>query len=118
MVEKDFIEIMDEEAIVGLEGERLLRSRDFYALFFTTSDFSVHYQHERIGSSPFTPDIQIESKILLAARVWIVKDIDVKAKRIMVEMTKEGRPPKSGDEGFVSNEVRENMESSCGREIV
>ena len=43
--------------------------------------------------------------------MWIVKDIDVKAKRIMVEMTKEGRPPKFiSDEGFVSNEVRENME--------
>ena len=111
MVEQDFIEIMDNEAIVGLEGERLLRSRDFYALFFTTSDFSVHYQHERIGSLPFTPEIQIESKILLAGRVWIVKDIDVKAKRIKVEMTKEGRPPKFiSDEGFVSNEVRENME--------
>ena len=111
MVEQDFIEIMDDEAIVGLEGERLLRSRDFYALFFTTSEFSVHYQHERIGSLPFTPEIQIESKMRLAGRVWIVKDIDVKAKRIQVERTKEGKPPKFiSDEGFVSNEVRENME--------
>lgn len=111
MVEKEFIEIMGEEAIVGLEGEKLLKSREFYALFLTTSDFSVHFQHERIGSLPFTPDIQIESKILLAGRVWNVKDIDTKAKRIMVERTKEGKAPKfiSGA-GFVSNEVRENME--------
>lgn len=111
MVEKEFVEIMDEEAIVGIEGERLLRFRDFYALFLTTSDFSVHYQHERIGSLPFTPDIQIESKILLAGRVWVVRDIDIKAKRILVDKTKEGKAPKfvSG-EGFVSNEVRVNME--------
>jgi ATP-dependent Lhr-like helicase len=82
-----------------------------YALFFTTSDFSVHYQHGASAVCPFTPDIQIESKILLAGRVWIVKDIDVKAKRLLVEMTKRRRPPKFiSDEGFVSNEVRENME--------
>ncbi|WP_373471307.1 DEAD/DEAH box helicase [Carnobacterium alterfunditum] len=111
MVEKEFIEIIGEEAIVGLEGEKLLNSRDFYAMFLTTSDFSVHYQHERIGSLPFTPDIQIESKILLAGRVWNVKDIDIKAKRIMVEKTTEGKAPKFiSDAGFVSNEVRENME--------
>lgn len=111
MVEKEFIEIMGEEAIVGLEGERLLRFRDFYAMFLTTSDFSVHYQHERIGSLPFTPDIQLESKILLAGRVWNVKDIDIKAKRIRVEKTTEGKAPKFlSDAGFVSNEVRENME--------
>lgn len=111
MVEKEFIEIMGEEAIVGLEGEQLLRFREFYAMFLTTSDFSVHYQHERIGSLPFTPDIQIESKILLAGRVWNVKDIDIKAKRIMVEKTTEGKAPKFiSDAGFVSNEVRENME--------
>ena len=111
MVEKEFIEIMGEEAIVGLEGEQMLRFREFYAMFLTTSDFSVHYQHERIGSLPFTPDIQIESKILLAGRVWNVKDIDIKAKRIMVDKTTEGKAPKFiSDAGFVSNEVRENME--------
>lgn len=111
MVEKEFIEIMGEEAIVGLEGEQLLRFREFYAMFLTTSDFSVHYQHERIGSLPFTPDIQIESKILLAGKVWNVKDIDIKAKRIMVDKTTEGKAPKFiSDAGFVSNEVRENME--------
>lgn len=111
MVENEFIEILGTEAIVGLEGERLLGFRDFYAMFMTTSDFSVHYQHERIGSLPFTPDIQIESKILLAGRVWNVKDIDIKAKRVMVEKTTEGKAPKFvSDAGFVSNEVRENME--------
>ncbi|MFL2105618.1 DEAD/DEAH box helicase [Desemzia sp. FAM 23991] len=111
MVENEFIEILGTEAIVGLEGEQLLGFRDFYAMFMTTSDFSVHYQHERIGSLPFTPDIQIDSKILLAGRVWNVKDIDIKAKRVMVEKTTEVKAPKFvSDAGFVSNEVRENME--------
>jgi ATP-dependent Lhr-like helicase len=34
MIEQEFIEIMDDEAIVGLEGERLLRSRDFLRTVF------------------------------------------------------------------------------------
>ena len=43
MIEHEYLERIKgrNELIVGIEGERILRSKDFYAVFLTPEEFTV-----------------------------------------------------------------------------
>ena len=80
----DFLEKLQQEVIIGVEGEKVVNSRDFYSVFKTEENFKVVNAGNTIGEIPFSPQIVEDENILLAAKIWKIKFVDFKSKKIEV----------------------------------
>lgn len=110
LIEIDFIEKLQHEVIIGIEGERIVNSRDFYSVFKTEENFKVISAGNTIGEIPFSPQIIEDENILLAAKIWKIKFVDHKAKRIEVTPTKDGKKPMFfGGGAVIHQRIREKM---------
>lgn len=84
MINNDFIEMTEEKGlIVGLAGERLLRSFKFYAVFKDSEDYSVRCGSDEIGTITTPPPVG--DRFALAGKVWEVEELDVQRKLIYVK---------------------------------
>lgn len=110
LIEKDILELLGNELIIGLEGEKITNSREFYTVFKSEPNFKVVHQDKTIGEIPPVALIAIDENILLAAKIWKIIDIDYKAKKIAVIPAKDGKKPKFlGTGGDVHSRIREKM---------
>lgn len=110
LIKENYIEILEEQAIVGIETENLLYKGDFFAHFQIENYFSVYYFQSKIGEIPIDNTISKGDNIFLAGQVWSIQSIQEHSRKVIVEKSVTGRPPKfSGHEAFVSNEIRERM---------
>jgi len=82
LISVDFLEKLQHEVIIGIEGEKIVNSRDFYSVFKTEENFKVVNAGNTIGELPFSPQIIEDENILLAAKIWKIKFIDFKSKKI------------------------------------
>ena len=88
MVNRDFLELTEEKGlIVGLAGERLLRSFQFYAVFKDSEDFTVRATGENgtaeeIGTITTPPPVG--DRFALGGRVWEVDELDIQRKLLYV----------------------------------
>lgn len=106
----DFLEKLADEVIIGVEGEKIVNSRDFYSAFTVEDNFKVVSGGNKIGEIPFSPQVKEDENILLAAKIWKIKFVDFKAKKIEVIPTNDGKKPKfSGEGGIVHPEIRKKM---------
>lgn len=88
----DHLEQMpDGELILGLAGERIVRSRDFYAVFQTPPEWDVLHGTRTLGRISPSPDLQPGTCLLLIGRVWEVKEIFPDRKQVLVIPAKEAR---------------------------
>ena len=86
----DQIEQMETgELILGLAGEKVVRSRDFYAVFATPPEWDVFYKERTLGRISPRPDLHPGTCLLLVGRLWEVKDIFQDKQQVMVEPAKE-----------------------------
>ena len=109
-VKMDHLELLGDEYIIGLEGEKLVNNREFYSVFTTRRDLQVYHKGNRIGEVPESPMILPEQNILLAARVWKITDVNLQGKRVEVVKAKDGKKPLFfGGAGDVSKLVRQEM---------
>ncbi|MFA5561775.1 MAG: DEAD/DEAH box helicase [Eubacteriales bacterium] len=109
MVENDLIEMTEERGlIVGLEGERLINSFKFFAVFKDTEAYTVRCDSEEIGTITTPPPVG--DRFALAGRVWEVTDADPPRKLVYVKHV-EGKMPVSwpGDSGEVHTRLLERM---------
>jgi ATP-dependent Lhr-like helicase len=83
LIEIDFLEKIHHEVIIGVEGEKIVNSRDFYSVFKSEENFKVINAGNTIGAIPFSPQIIEDENILLAAKIWKIKFIDFKSKKII-----------------------------------
>ena len=105
-----WLELIGQELLIGVEGEYVVNSRDFYSVFKTEPAFKVQHAGKTIGEIPLTPQVQENENLLLAARIWKIKYIDEKAKKIEVVPASDGkRPIFLGGGGVVDGKVREKM---------
>lgn len=110
LIKIDFIEVVDDELVVGIGAERTIKSRDFYAHFESKTDFNVVNDNEHIGEIPLSMETIAGANIYLAARIWKIKDIDMDAKKIYVIPARDGKPPIfGGGAGDISHLVRREM---------
>lgn len=110
LIENDFLEKLQNEVIIGVEGEKIVNSRDFYSVFKTEENFKVVHTGNTVGSLPFSPQIIEEENILLAAKIWKIKFIDLKAKKIEVIPANDGKKPMFfGGGSIVYHKIREKM---------
>ena len=109
MLNHDFLEMTDEkEVIIGLAGERLLRSFKFYAVFKDSEDYTVRCGSDEIGTITTPPPIG--DRFALAGRVWEVEELDIERRLIYVKGV-EGKMEISwpGDFGEVHTKILQRM---------
>jgi ATP-dependent Lhr-like helicase len=110
LIAQDLLELLGNELIIGVEGEKIVNSKDFYTVFVATPSYKVVHYDKAIGEIPLLSIIQVDENILLAARIWKVVDIDTKAKKISVVPAKDGRKPKFfGAGGDIHARIWEKM---------
>ncbi len=109
MLQNDYLEMTDEKTlIVGLSGERLLRSFKFYAVFKDSEDYTVRCGSDEIGTITTPPPVG--DRFALAGRVWEVEELDVGHKLIYVKSV-DGKMEVSwpGDYGEIHTRILERM---------
>lgn len=79
------------ELILDLAGEKIVRSRDFYAVFTTPPEWDVFFKERTLGRIAPRPDLQPGACLLLVGRLWEVKDIFPDKQQVMVGPAKEAR---------------------------
>lgn len=110
LIDIDFLEKLQQEVIIGVEGEMVVNSREFYSVFKTEENFKVVNAGNTIGEIPFSPQIIEDENILLSAKIWKIKYVDHKAKKIEVIPTKDGKKPMFfGTGAVVHQKIREKM---------
>jgi len=109
-VKSDYLEIIEHELILGVEGEKIVNSREFYSVFKTEQNFKVISSGKTIGDIPFSPQVKIDENLLLAARIWKIIDIDFNGLKIIVIPAKDGKKPIFfGIGGNIHPRIREEM---------
>ncbi len=109
MVQNEYIQTTDERTlIIGLNGEKLLRSFKFYAVFKDSEDFTVRSGSDEIGTITTPPPVG--DRFALAGRVWEVEELDIQRKLIYVKPV-QGKMMVSwpGDAGEVHTRILERM---------
>ncbi|MDQ2771203.1 MAG: DEAD/DEAH box helicase, partial [Bacteroidota bacterium] len=106
----DWLETLGQELLIGVEGEFVVNGRDFYSVFRTEPAFKVVHAGNTVGEIPYSPQVQENENLLLAARIWKIKLVDLAAKRIEVGPAQDGKPPLFfGGGGVVHARIREKM---------
>ncbi|RXJ00616.1 DEAD/DEAH box helicase [Anaerobacillus alkaliphilus] len=103
MLEQDILEMVKgpNELIVGLAGERILRSRDFYAVFITPEEYMVLEGVRKIGTLDKSTFLGSEGdNIILAGKLWTIKQIDMEKNKIYVSKAVNGKPPRYSSSGL------------------
>mgnify|MGYP000973115709 CR=1 FL=1 len=109
-VELDYLENIDRELILGIEGENIVNSREFYSVFKTERTFKVYHKGQKIGDLQPNSQLKIDENIFLSARIWKIKDIDVQGFKITVIPAPDGKKPKFfGGGGSIHRQIREEM---------
>jgi ATP-dependent helicase Lhr and Lhr-like helicase len=94
MAVADLIEgTSQSDFILGLQGEKIVRSKEFYTAFLTPEEFSVLHDGRRIGSVAMFPATNTDQFLILAGRRWRVLEINTERRVILVVPAKGGRLP-------------------------
>ncbi|NTW54540.1 MAG: DEAD/DEAH box helicase [Chlorobaculum sp.] len=110
LISIDFLEQIQDDVIIGIEGEKVVNRYDFYSVFKMEENFKIVNAGNEIGEVPFSPQIIEDENILLSAKIWKIKFIDQKSKRIEVIPTKDGKKPIFfGSQGVIHQRIREKM---------
>lgn len=110
LISIDFLEQLQQEVIIGIEGEKIVNSRDFYSAFTIEDAYKVVHAGNRIGELPYSPQLREDENVLLAAKIWKILFVDLKAKKIEVVPAKDGKKPIfSSGGGIVHQRIREKM---------
>lgn len=106
----DFLEKLGNEYIIGIEGEKMVNTKDFYSLFHTPTFFKVSSHGVKIGELPLTPQVREDENVYLSAKIWKIKYIDFEFKKIEVITAKDGKKPLFlGDAADTAHLIRKKM---------
>ncbi|MBE6647096.1 MAG: DEAD/DEAH box helicase [Ruminococcaceae bacterium] len=118
MLNNDFIEMTEEKGlIVGLSGERLLKSFKFYAVFKDSEDFTVRCGSDEIGTITTPPPVG--DRFALAGRVWEVEELDIQHKLVYVKKV-DGKMEISwpGDFGEIHTKILKRMKQILAEDTI
>lgn len=118
MLNRNFLEMTEEKTVlIGLNGERLLNSFRFYAVFKDSEDYTVRCGSDEIGTVTAPPPVG--DRFALAGRVWEVEELDIARKLIYVKEV-EGKMEISwpGDSGEVHTRILERMRQVLAEDTV
>jgi ATP-dependent Lhr-like helicase len=93
----DLIEQTSEGTIIlGLKGERIARSFDFYSAFVTEKEMRVLHRGHLIGTISSLPSTGADGFLILAGKRWKIIEINLDREEILVEPSRGGRLPLFG----------------------
>ena len=118
MLNNEFLEMTEEKGlIVGIVGERLLKSFKFYAVFKDSEDFTVRCGSDEIGTITTPPPVG--DRFALAGRVWEVEELDVQRKLLYVKKV-DGKMEVSwpGDFGEIHTKILRRMKQILEEDTV
>jgi ATP-dependent helicase Lhr and Lhr-like helicase len=92
---QQLVQAPDGTLLPGTTGERLLESRDIFAVFISSEEFKVIAERGRTigqvpGTNPFVPG----QFMVLAGRRWRIIEVDGQAREISVRPDRGGSPPR------------------------
>ncbi|MBV6500240.1 MAG: ATP-dependent RNA helicase DeaD [Prosthecobacter sp.] len=100
------------EIILAPDGEKIVESRDFYAAFASSTDYSIEHASDNIGVMPRDQLPPVGEHLLLAGRRWCVIDIHDSAKRANVVPARGKRVPLFlGGAGLLDRRVMQEMKA-------
>lgn len=109
-IELNYLENIDRELILGIEGENIVNSREFYSVFKTERTFKVYHKGQKIGDLQPNSQLKIDENIFLSARIWKIRDIDIQGFKITVIPAPDGKKPIFfGGGGNIHRQIREEM---------
>lgn len=110
LVACDVLEVIQDEFIIGVDGERIVNGREFYSVFITEVSYRVIHSGNNIGQIPLGINVAVGENIFLAASIWKIMHIDDKSKRIEVTKANDGKPPRfSGGIGDTHERIYQKM---------
>lgn len=110
LIQTDLLEKIQQEVIIGIEGERIVNHRDFYSVFKTEESFKVINAGNRIGDIHYTPQIVEGQNLFLAARIWKIKFVDFDTNKIEVIPAPDGKKPVFISDGAaIHDRIRQKM---------
>lgn len=112
MIENDHLEKIkgSNEIIVGIEGERILRSKGFYAVFETPEELTVLEGVKKIGTLDKSLMLSQGDNIILAGKLWTIHDIDFYKNKVYVKKAINGKPPRyTGGRVKIHRRIGEKM---------
>jgi ATP-dependent Lhr-like helicase len=110
LIKIDFLEKLQNEVIIGVEGEKVVNNREFYSVFKTLENYKVINAGNTIGEIPLSPQIIEDENILLSAKIWKIKFVDHKGKKIEVLPARDGKKPMFfGEEATIHQRIRQKM---------
>ena len=124
MLNNEFLEMTEEKGlIVGLAGERLLNSFQFFAVFKDSEDFTVRAGDPEKGTAEeigtITTPPPVGERFALAGRVWEVEELDIRRKLVYVHPVL-GKMEVSwpGDYGEIHTKILERMQKILAEDTV
>lgn len=96
MIETLHIQVVGSEMIVGIQGEKIVESKEFYSHFVGNDEYQVTDHSRNIGSLVRTPWMYEGDNVYLATKIWTIKSIDDRTKKIFVTPATSGKPPSFG----------------------
>ena len=110
MLHTGLLEEIGGAVIIGVEGEFIVNSREFYSMFTTDVMLRVRWEGSTIGQLESNAALRVGGNFYLAARIWTVEHIDYRARVIEVHPAPAGRKPNFlGEGGSVSHRIRTRM---------
>ncbi|KEO81865.1 DEAD/DEAH box helicase [Tumebacillus flagellatus] len=93
MLEEDWLEIVEGKCIPGTEGEKLVRSRDFYAVFQSPALYRVLHGVRQVGTIEANPLVMVGESLLLGGLTWSITSLDERRGIVYVEPAFDGKKP-------------------------
>lgn len=110
LIKIDFFELIRSELIIGMEGEKVVNSKDFYTAFSSEENLKVINSGNVVGEIPYSNQVVEDQNILLAARIWKIVGIDERSKKVYVVTALDGKKPLFfGGPAQIHSRVREKM---------
>ena len=112
LLEKDFVEEIDGEFIVGMAAEKLMTMGSFYNQFVSKKTYKVQTDKNLLGEIELGENLRASDRIYLSGQVWKIEAINHKSRKIRVSLSDVANAKSFGGSGGfeISGEVREKME--------
>jgi ATP-dependent Lhr-like helicase len=93
--EQGYLErLAPDQWIVGVQGERILRSAEFYSIFQTPEEYEVYFEGKRLGTIEKNGLVDVGSNLMLGGRLWAIVRIDNETNHVFVTPSTDGTPPR------------------------
>lgn len=102
MLENGYLQKLSglNQYIVGLQGETILRDRDFYGVFMSQKEYDVIDGVHKIGQLDKNAGVNEGDNLILSGRLWTVTNIDDKKSKMYVVKAVNGNPPRFSGYGL------------------